>query len=119
MRPACNRAIFRRTEFEPISTAANVGMEKAHSLHAAGKIVTGVWDGTETLDSAARESTRQNPVVPGVRSPSLPTCPGAPKTQPVPPSAYVGSRAKPRARRPHAGTCLRLRFELRPPARID
>ncbi|HKH97947.1 MAG TPA: hypothetical protein VJ999_02475, partial [Candidatus Sulfotelmatobacter sp.] len=24
--PACRRAIFRRTEFDPISTAANVGM---------------------------------------------------------------------------------------------
>src|SRR6266567_4957487 len=27
-RPHCRRAIFSRTEFEPISTAASVGMEK-------------------------------------------------------------------------------------------
>src|SRR5215475_4435083 len=36
-RPDCKRAIFNRTEFEPISTAAKVGMAKPHSLHADSK----------------------------------------------------------------------------------
>src|SRR5215472_15329242 len=36
-RPDFKRAIFNRTEFEPISTAAKVGMAKPHSLHADSK----------------------------------------------------------------------------------
>src|ERR1700687_4312643 len=39
-RPPWSRAILSRTELEPISTAANVGMVKAHSLHARGQFVT-------------------------------------------------------------------------------
>src|SRR5579862_1353766 len=43
-RPACKRAILSRTELEPISTAANVGMGKADSLHARVHFVTAGFD---------------------------------------------------------------------------
>src|SRR5580692_10831694 len=50
--PLCRRAIFRRTELEPISTAANVGMGReleVHSLHGAGGIGSGVSAGVELI----------------------------------------------------------------------
>src|SRR6202140_1748956 len=64
-RPACSRAIFSRTELEPISTAANVGMAKAHSLHARGQFVTArgsVVGSVACEDSYAADSIRSTSV---------------------------------------------------------
>src|SRR5579872_721242 len=114
-RPDCKRAIFSRTELEPISTAANVGMGKPHSLHAAGE---DRHRGLKMFEGKSAELPRQQTrcAPPTLESQSS-TCANVPATS-QPALAVSLSLARSRQLLRHAGTLLQSHCAVPPRATI-